>query len=154
VKGTKRRASVSLVPPGTSKRQNEAISEVEDLDSVGAPREDDSDVIVIPDGQADAERVGLDTAQEIPEHNTEVAVFDDWPEHEAWRYSTALLLFCHGGEPLTPEEYAGWQSSRIARVAYHCSITICSAISVHPIIGRTRSRSSSRHGMYVSSTHL
>jgi hypothetical protein len=53
--GTKRRASVSLVPPGTSKRQKEASIDIENLDPAGAPGEDGSDVIEIPDSQADAE---------------------------------------------------------------------------------------------------
>jgi DNA ligase-4 len=75
--GTKRRASVSLVPPRTSKRQKEASIEKAKLDCVGAPRQAASGVVKIPESQADAKRVGIDTAQEVPEPEAEGAISDN-----------------------------------------------------------------------------
>jgi len=109
VKGTKRRASVSLVSLGTSKRQKDVSIDIENLDSAGAPGEDGSDMIEIPDSQADPEFARTDTEQEVPEHNIAVVVSKNGLEHQAVRRSTALLLSCRGGEPLSPGEYAGWQ---------------------------------------------
>lgn len=59
MKGTKRRASVLLVPPGTSERHNEARIDREDLNAADVLRENVSDTIEIPDSYVDAERIGL-----------------------------------------------------------------------------------------------
>ena len=74
-------------------------------------------MVEIPESQADAERVGIDTEQEVPESETEGAISDNWPELEAFCRSTALLLSCNGEESSLPDGYGClWKSHRITRV--------------------------------------
>jgi len=76
-----------------------------ELGSIGAPRQNESNVIEILAGQADTERVRLDAEQEIPEQDTSDAPFDSGTEHEALHNPTALLLSCNGGKSLSLEEH-------------------------------------------------